>query len=187
MKSETRRQKLLELWDDDEEAQEIIKEKLAKTPEEKIVADELSMQGEAFLAYVGSMEDFVRKHCVSCDNEFVSSYGRITTCSNRCLKKAIEDAGFYWDPTKPTEYRWRPMIERFPLLRRDKETLESFEGRKENWRRHLQVHHPVPMVVPSEATMLLDKIREFELEIEKMFATLHHQEDSLTHQSQSQN
>jgi hypothetical protein len=161
-KRETRRAKLLELWDDDEEIVSALKEEIPVGTLEKWERDEKQMQAEAVLAYVGSMEDFVRLHCVGCGKDFVSSYGRVTTCSNRCLKKALEDMGITWQIDKSPESRWRPIQTCPAPLRQEKENLVDYEGRLENYKRHLQLFHPVPLIVPSEVVEMLDNCSNFQ-------------------------
>ena len=58
MKQETRRAKLLDLWGDDEEVVEVLKESLPKGAQEQIDLDIATYEAEAALIYVGSYEDF---------------------------------------------------------------------------------------------------------------------------------
>lgn len=160
MKKETRRQKLMELWEDDEEVIEALKNKLTYEGEEKFVRDESSHQAESVVAYVGSQETFYRLHCQGCDKPFASSYARVTTCSNNCLKKVIENIGLIWHPDKSPEDRWRPQYIQ-TIQRREKESQKDFEGRQENHRRFLQQYFPVPLIVPSAALEILDKMQVF--------------------------
>lgn len=162
-KIDTLRQKVMDLWDDDDEVIEAVKEKMPIEEIERYERDEKSFQAESVIAYLGSMEDFYRLHCRGCGKDFVASYSKVTTCSIRCLRKVVEELGLTWNPEKSPEERWRPNTPHLTEpLRRPKESLTDFQGRKENYRRHLQLHHPVPLLVPSEALEMLDKMQEFQ-------------------------
>lgn len=162
-KNSTRRAALLDLWDDDEEVQSLLKEKLPVEELERFDRDEASMQAEAVIAYCGSMEEFFRLHCRACGREFVASYARITTCSIRCLQVEVEKLGFDWNPYKSPEDRWRPKtVHLTEPLRRAKESLTDYQGRQENYQRHLRQYHPVPLIVPAEVVSMLDTIPQYQ-------------------------
>lgn len=159
MKSETRRAKLLDLWDDDEEVLEAIKEKLPKSELDKIESEVASFEAQAALIYIGSFEQFYQSICVGCEKPFAHSYARVTTCSNYCLKKAIEALGFTWDPSRHPLDRWRPKnsVHVEPLDRRKGESLKEFQSRQEDQQQHLANQHPVPLTVPSSVVEILDR------------------------------
>jgi hypothetical protein len=159
MKSSTRRAKLLDLWDDDEEVQDAIKQKLPKSELEQLDYEVASFEAHAALIYVGSYEQFFQSECVGCEKPFASSYARVTTCSDRCLKKAIEDLGFVWDPSRHPVSRWRPenSAHVMPLDRRKGESLKDFESRQADQQIHLANQHPVPLTVDSAVVEMLDK------------------------------
>ena len=158
MKRETRRAKLLDLWDDDEEVIEAIKESLPKSELDRIDDEVASNEAEAALIYVGSYEDFYRSECAGCGRTFAHSYARVTTCSNRCLRRAIEALGFTWEPKHPTE-RWRPKqtVHLDSPQKQKGENPKDFAKRQEGHLLHLQTKHPVPLTVPAEVVDILDR------------------------------
>lgn len=161
-KRETRRAKLLELWDDDEDVLLALKEEMPKEVLEQYDYDEAVNQAEALLVYLGSREDFYTKECVGCGRDFLSSYTRVTTCSVRCLKRALEAYGFAFDPSKSPEERWRPKKWLPDPVRGPKEPLKRFEERQKNHLADLQFHHPVPLLVPAEAVQVLRELDQDE-------------------------
>ena len=184
MKQETRRAKLLDLWGDDEEVVEVLKESLPKGAQEQIDLDIATYEAEAALIYVGSYEDFYQSTCVACEKPFAASYPRISTCSNRCLKKAVEAMGFTWDPTRSVVDRFRPKEYNFPPERRKGETLPIYQSRVQIWKDRQRAWRPVPLTVPSEVVELLDQLGIVPLEkVPHRPAILRNRVGALIHQT----
>jgi hypothetical protein len=181
-KLDTRRKQLLDLWDDDDDVKEAIKEKIPKAEQDKIDEDDAIFEAEAALVYVGSYEDFFQSTCVGCDRTFAASYPNVTHCSKRCLKKAIEALGFTWDPTRNTEDRWRPKKWNSPPQRRKGETHVQYEKRLQKYRDRQRAWRPVPLTVPSEIVELFDQAGVVPLDKVPMKPNL---TDAPTHQTQS--
>lgn len=153
MKKETRRQKLLDLWDDDVEVVTALKEALPKETLDQYVADEDSREAEALLAFFRCPEYFQFDTCQQCNKPFTHTYGKIAFCSNRCRRKALEDKGIEWDVTKSPQERWRPAFVD-ETRQKQGESQEDFLKRQSR----LQGYYPVPLVIPSEAVDALSKM-----------------------------
>lgn len=153
MKRETRRAKLMELWDDDEEVVSVLKEEIPKGALEQYQADEDSREAEAVLAFFRCPEYFHFSQCGQCSKPFLHTHGNIAYCSNRCRRKALEDDGILWDISKSPQERWRPKFVD-DLRPREKERPEDFVKRQNR----LQSYYPVPLVIPSEAVEMLSKM-----------------------------
>lgn len=159
MKKETRRAKLMELWDDDEEVVSALKEEIPKSVLEQYEADENSREAEALLIFMRCPEYFVASNCKRCEKPFVHTYGAVWYCSNRCRRKDLEDEGINWDVTKSPQERWRPRYvdELRPRVNDKGKQVESQEDFLKRQSRH-QSYYPVPLVVPSEAVEILSKM-----------------------------
>lgn len=168
MKRETRRQKLLDLWEDDEEVVEALKESLPKEVTEQWEADEISREAEATLVFFRVPEMFQFEKCVQCEKIFAHTYGKVAYCSNMCRRQSLEDIGIQWNPKSPEE-RWRPafVIEMRPRTDNKGRQVESQEDFQDRQNR-LQSYYPVPLVVPPSVVDVLSKMinvhRDFVLE-----------------------
>lgn len=150
MKSETRLNKMAMLLGLDLEDREV-KELLPQIdPEEEIrIAHSInSRAAEAFLAFTRLYDLFHTKQCVKCGKTFAHTYARVTTCSDRCLRKAIEDMGFDWDPSRLPQDRFRPTKWfEWRTQRRKDEDPRDYQQRLER----IESYYPIPLVVDSEA------------------------------------
>lgn len=164
MKSETRRRKLAELWGD-EELLELVPKNL--TPEEQAEQDEVMREAEAVILATTTGEYFHETECKGCGRPFLSTYGKVTCCSKRCLKRVIESLGFDWDSNKSMEERWRPawvteILNAGP--RRNPKTGKVIESPKDYQDRvnRLLSDYPVPLIVPAEALAALRNLDSLE-------------------------
>jgi hypothetical protein len=160
-KRETRRAKLLELWDDDEEVLEALKEEIPKAVLEQYDYDEALHEAEAVLIYLGSsQETFYEKTCVQCGKPFFASYARVTTCSTRCIKKILESYGIDFDPSKSPEERWRPNQDKWNPrpVKGKKESQKDYDNRLNRWKDQTPKSYPVPLIVPPEAVQVLQDL-----------------------------
>lgn len=167
MKRETRRAKLLEFLDEDEDAELIarLKHEIPKGELETIAENDARHEAESVLAYRGSYEEFVKSICVSCGKPFAHSYAKVTTCSVVCLQKALAEIGIDWDPSRSVADRWRPkQIPHLSVSKLKGESQVDFEGRQRELQKHSQTHHPIPLIVPSEAAEILDNLQVVPLE-----------------------
>jgi len=148
MKSETRLNKMAALLGIEKEIKELLPE---KDDPNVIIRHGNAIQSraaESFLAFLRSSELFTIRKCVTCNKPFAHSYGRVSTCSDRCLRKAIEAMGFVWDATKPPEERWRPAkYFQWRAQRRAGENPEDYQERLTQ----VESHYPVPLIVEAEA------------------------------------
>jgi len=173
VKSETRRRKLVELWEDDddfdtEEFVELLPSKLNEV--ERIELAQAKRVAESVIFALTTEEFGIHKVCEVCNNLFLTSYEKVQHCSMRCIKKHLESLGLDFDPTKPPEDWFRPrwvreVLEagrrRNPEWGPDKPRQPQFLETEKEWiarRDRALRYHPVPLIVPPEALIAIHNL-----------------------------
>lgn len=94
-------------------------EKLAKllgmeapTPQSAHVSHEVSMEGEATLAYYENPKSFSHKSCKECGDSFATRGSPVAYCSDRCRIAAFESRmGVTWKPGRSIQDRYGRLAE----------------------------------------------------------------------------
>jgi hypothetical protein len=68
---------------------------------------EAHLQGEATLAFAKDRTRFMERTCRTCKNLFATDYPYISTCSEKCMRKAVEEIGLTYRPGAKTIFeKW---------------------------------------------------------------------------------
>lgn len=81
-----------------------------KAKEEALYNGAVSQEAEAVIAYVDAPKQFTPRLCRECQSQFLTDYGSVAFCSDRCRKAHLESLGIRWDYQKSQYERWSGRI-----------------------------------------------------------------------------